>query len=68
MLPFLGRSLGPKRARSHRDTVSSQQVTMVSASTGRRDGIITETKTGAAVAGLRGGGPNSTAGLLECIC
>jgi hypothetical protein len=29
MLPFLGRSLGPKRARSHRNTVSSQRVNMV---------------------------------------
>jgi len=29
MLPFLGRSLGPKRARSHRNTVSSQRVNIV---------------------------------------
>jgi hypothetical protein len=28
MLPFLGRSFRPKRARSHRNTVSSQRVNM----------------------------------------
>jgi hypothetical protein len=29
MLLFIGRPRGPKRARSHRNTVSSQQVNMV---------------------------------------
>jgi hypothetical protein len=29
MLPFLVRPLGPKRARSHRNTVSSQRVNMI---------------------------------------